>query len=152
MTKENVIIQNTENERVKNFWEENNIKISNDFYSGKSKRLDYMTADTTETDEYIILRSYNTIIATIDKATGTYYDYLEYVYGFTATSSKHLSRFTSKYRKYIRKIYRYKNISSDDYFKAYYGESPITGELITKREAKKENIPLYRLVRTDIEC
>ena len=111
-----------------------------------------MTADTTETDEYIILRSYGTIIATIDKATGTYYDFLEYVYGFTATSSKHLSRFTSKYRSYVRKIYRYKNISCDDYFKAYYGQSAITGELLTKREAKKENIPLYNLIRTGIEC
>lgn len=61
--------------------------------SEKRKRLDNCTAWIYENDNYYVLQSYNTIIAFIDKTTNTLYDVLRYVYGYTATSAKHISKF-----------------------------------------------------------
>lgn len=44
-----------------------------------------------------VLRSYDTIIAVIDHTTDTLYDFLRYVYGYTATSAKHISKFDNDY-------------------------------------------------------
>ena len=53
----------------------------------------------TETGEvlYAVLTSYNTVVAIIDYATDTLYDFLRYVYGYTATSAKHISKFSEDY-------------------------------------------------------
>ena len=47
-----------------------------------------------ETDNYYILRSYNTMVAVIDKKSDTLVDMLRGVYGYTATSAKHISKFS----------------------------------------------------------
>lgn len=57
------------------------------------QRLDYCSAYTYETENYIVLISYHTLIAFIEKSTHTLYDVLRYVYGYTATSAKHISKF-----------------------------------------------------------
>lgn len=44
-----------------------------------------------------VLRSYDTIIAVIDHTTDTLYDFLRYVYGYTATSAKHIAKFDHDY-------------------------------------------------------
>lgn len=44
-----------------------------------------------------VLRSYNTIIAIIDHTTDTLYDFLRYVYGYTATSAQHIAKFYHDY-------------------------------------------------------
>ena len=64
-----------------------------------SKRLDTCTAWVKETENYYILQSYNTNIAFVDKATETLYDCLRYVYGYTATSAKHIAKF----RRYAKR-------------------------------------------------
>lgn len=46
---------------------------------------------------YYVLRSYRTIVAIIDTHTDTLYDFLRYVYGFTATSAQHISKFNHDY-------------------------------------------------------
>lgn len=46
---------------------------------------------------YIVLRSYRTVIALIDTRTNTLYDFLRYVYGYTATSAQHISKFARDY-------------------------------------------------------
>lgn len=56
-------------------------------------RLDYCTAWTTENQDYEYLMSYNTIIATHDKKRDITVDMLRNVYGYTATSAKHISKF-----------------------------------------------------------
>lgn len=57
-------------------------------------RLDYCTAETFGVGyRYTALRSYNTIVAFYDYETDTLYDVLSYVYGYTATSAKHISKF-----------------------------------------------------------
>lgn len=58
------------------------------------RRLDYCTAETFKVgSRYTTLRSYNTIVAFYDHETDTLYDVLRYVYGYTATSAKHIAKF-----------------------------------------------------------
>ena len=47
--------------------------------------------------KWFVLRSYNTIVAIIDCQTGVLYDFLRLVYGYTATSAKHISKFAHDY-------------------------------------------------------
>ncbi len=57
------------------------------------ERLDHCTAWTADIGDYEVLRSYETLIAMIHKPTGVMYDVLRYVYGYTATSAKHIAKF-----------------------------------------------------------
>ena len=66
-------------------------------YEGKWKRLRSCTAEVNHTNRFVILRSYNTLVAFIDKNTDTLYDVLRLVYGYTATSSKHIAKFNHDY-------------------------------------------------------
>lgn len=61
------------------------------------KRLRSCSAVVMEFPEYYALQSYNTIIAIIDRRTDTLYDFLRYVYGYTATSAQHISKFEDDY-------------------------------------------------------
>ena len=61
------------------------------------ERLYYCFADTCKTKNYIILRSYYTIVAVIDMNSSTCYDNLRKVYGFTRVSAQHIEKFQSKY-------------------------------------------------------
>ena len=61
------------------------------------KRLRSCTACVYETSSYYILRSYSTCIAVIEKSTDTLYDCLRSVYGYTATSAQHISKFDKDY-------------------------------------------------------
>lgn len=60
-------------------------------------RLRSCSAQVLTTEHYHFLRSYNTIIAFIDKNTDTCYDVLRYVYGYTATSGHHIAKFRQDY-------------------------------------------------------
>lgn len=72
------------------------------------KRLRSCTAWVYETKNYYILKSYNTFIGCIDKATGVTYDSLRYSYGYTSTSAQHISKFTHDYGN--GKRYTFRNI------------------------------------------
>lgn len=61
------------------------------------KRLRSSSAYVIETDNYYLLRSYNTIVAVIDKHNNICYDALRHVYGYTATSAHHISKFCADY-------------------------------------------------------
>lgn len=61
------------------------------------KRLRTCKAVVVETENYYILQSYRTTVAVIDKRTDTLYDVLRYVYGYTATSAQHISKFEKDY-------------------------------------------------------
>lgn len=73
----------------------NETREADEFIS--SCRLRSCSADVLITAKYYILRSYNTIIAFIDRETDTLYDVLRYVYGYTATSAKHIAKFNTDY-------------------------------------------------------
>ena len=55
------------------------------------------SARVGETENFYILRSYRTIIAAIDKRDDTLVDFLRLVYGYTATSAQHISKFSKDY-------------------------------------------------------
>lgn len=50
-----------------------------------------------ETVNYFVLKSYNTIVAFIDKTTGEKFDILRKVYGYTSTSAQHITKFFRDY-------------------------------------------------------
>lgn len=61
------------------------------------KRLRTCTAEVAETENYYILRSYNTLVACIEKSTDTLADVLRLVYGYTSTSARHIAKFSHDY-------------------------------------------------------
>ena len=63
------------------------------------ERLRSCTAWVEETESYYRLRSYSTLIAVIAKDTDTLFDCLRTVYGYTATSAQHISKFDKDYGK-----------------------------------------------------
>ena len=66
-------------------------------YITGGKKLRNCSAVVFELERYYVLKSYSTIIAIIDKETDTLYDFLRYVYGYTATSAQHISKFEKDY-------------------------------------------------------
>lgn len=66
---------------------------------GESKRvkLNHCQAEVIWTIHYEILCSYNTIIACIEKSSGTLVDVLRTEYGFTTTSAQHIAKFSRQY-------------------------------------------------------
>ena len=63
-----------------------------------------------ETSNYIYLRSYNTIVAIIDKNELIFYDVLRMVYGYTATSCQHITKFKRDYKDSYIESYAYRDI------------------------------------------
>lgn len=63
------------------------------------KRLRTCNAEVYESRNYYILKSYNTIIACIDKNNDILVDALRTEYGYTSTSSQHISKFEKDYCK-----------------------------------------------------
>ena len=63
-------------------------------------------ANVFESEYFYFLMSYNTVVAVINKDTGVCIDFLRLVYGYTATSAGHISKFCKDYN--ATTIYRYK--------------------------------------------
>ena len=70
------------------------------------KQLRKCQADVFETEHAYYLMSYKTVIAIISKHTHECFDFLRLVYGYTATSAQHISKFCKDYG--ATTIYRYK--------------------------------------------
>lgn len=64
------------------------------------KQLRSCSAEVITTDNYYYLRSYNTIVAIINRETGELFDVLRFVYGYTSTSAQHISKFSHDYGAY----------------------------------------------------
>ena len=62
-----------------------------------TKPLRTCNAKVIETKNFYLLKSYNTFIAAIEKRTDTLSDVLRIVYGYTATSAQHISKFEKDY-------------------------------------------------------
>ena len=73
--------------------------ITNDyrFHTDNGTRLRRCTATVYESETAYYLRSFDTLIAWIDKASDTLYDALRLVYGYTATSAQHIAKFSKDY-------------------------------------------------------
>lgn len=64
---------------------------------GEGKRLRTCQAYVYETPSFYVLRSYNTVVAIIDKSSDICYDFLRGVYGYTSTSAQHIAKFDNDY-------------------------------------------------------
>lgn len=82
----------------------------------KYKRLRRCTAWVFETENFYLLKSYDTIIAAIDKRSNVCVDVLRDVYGYTSTSAQHIAKFFNDYAFTIGKcrsdlkIFTYRDI------------------------------------------
>ena len=74
---------------------------------GYTDRLYTCNASYFYTPNYIVLRSYRTIVAVID-TNGVCYDFLRKVYGYTATTAQHITKFARKF-EVVKKL-TYKDI------------------------------------------
>ena len=105
-------IQESMNEYV----EKNYEKMTEDFHEKFSHsfqewtRLRNCQAFIIETPNYIVLKSYNTIVAFIDKMTCQKFDVLRMVYGYTSTSCQHINKFFKDYGDYRVNVYTYRDI------------------------------------------
>lgn len=66
-------------------------------YPSTIEQLNKCNAMIFNTEKYLILQSYQTIVAAIDKENETCYDWLRLVYGYTATSVRQIRKFMNKY-------------------------------------------------------
>lgn len=64
---------------------------------GIVKQLRSCSAKVYTFESCYVLRSYGTFVAAIDRNTGEAYDFLRKVYGYTATSAQHISKFFHDY-------------------------------------------------------
>ena len=64
------------------------------------KQLYRCSADWTVLGDWVILRSYSTIVAAYNRETDELFDFLRMVYGYTATSAQHITKF----RNYCRSV------------------------------------------------
>lgn len=62
-------------------------------------RLRTCQAYVYETPSFYVLRNYNTVVAIIDKSSDICYDFLIAVYGYTNTSTQHISKFDKDYAR-----------------------------------------------------
>ena len=86
---------------------ENSINLEMESYGVRRiGQLRTCKASVYETKNWFILRSYRTIVAAIHKDTHIGYDFLRYVYGYTATSAQHIYKFFADYD--ADKIYTYR--------------------------------------------
>lgn len=75
----------------------------------KVGRLRTCNATVYENERYIVLISYTTTVAFIDKQEQKAYDILRLVYGYTSTSAQHIAKFFNDYA-YGYERYRYYDI------------------------------------------
>lgn len=61
------------------------------------ERLRTCSAYVCKLKRFYILKSYSTIVAVIDTEDDICYDFLRKVYGYTATSAQHISKFQHDY-------------------------------------------------------
>ena len=85
------------------------------FHSHES-RLRTCTASVGYTDNYIYLRSYNTIVCIIDLKLLEAYDILRTEYGYTSTSAQHISKFLHDYSVYYNRVFRTDHDKNGKYY------------------------------------
>lgn len=86
--------------------ERDNTPYSRTVASQTLDRLNTCQAWTYEDGHFVVLISYNTEVACIDRRTRICYDYLRKVYGYTATSAQHISKFMKKFGSNKKVTYR----------------------------------------------
>ena len=108
--------------------------VEESFKNGATwKRLYYCSAWTAETEEFIILKSYRTIVAIYDKESKILYDILRVIYGYTSTSAQHISKF--RHMLDIKKSIRVDSLMDSDDSDIYESEE-VNNERIQARDRR----------------
>ena len=76
------------------------------WHKAKIEQLNHCQATVFDSENYLLLRSYQTVVAGIDKKTGNCYDWLRLVYGYTATSAQHIRKFSTQYGNGVVKSWK----------------------------------------------
>lgn len=93
------------NREVLSSWEQAK-KVWNTIPDGVTvTRIDYCKCGYVRCGSYIFLISYNTLVAYI-QGDGVLFDILRLVYGYTATSAKHIAKFRNKFHHVSELTYR----------------------------------------------
>lgn len=79
-------------------------------YWYNAERLRSCQACVYETENYFVLKSYETIVAFIDKNTSQKFDILRKVYHYTSTSAQHIAKFFADYGNFRVSTYTYRDI------------------------------------------
>ena len=77
---------------------------------GTMAQLNNCKAFMYDTPDYIILKSYRTIVAFIDKRDMALYDFSRYVYGYTHATSQHIAKFARKYNIEAENRYTWREV------------------------------------------
>ena len=93
MKKAEQYLINDECERVYHIICKELSKISAKDIAKSFHRLNKCQAEFCVTENFVILKSYDTIVACVDMRWNVGYDFLRMVYGYTATSAQHISKF-----------------------------------------------------------
>lgn len=86
----------------KDLWDSISKGVSRPTRLRSCKAIVYHTIDS----EFIVLQSYNTIVAFIDLETREAFDILRTQYGYTLTSARHIRKFFEDYESEIQRVYR----------------------------------------------
>ena len=76
----------------------------------KIGRLRTCQATVYETNRYLVLVSYKTVVALIKLEDMTLYDFSRYVYGYTATTAQHIAKFANEYDVTASDRYTWKEV------------------------------------------
>ena len=141
MKKTDVLNQLSENARANDIFNRAISELDGMKWSErKYKKFRSCSAETVETENYILLRSYSTYIAALDKRTDTLADVLRTEYGYTSTSAQHVAKFARAFgsgKWGAAHMLRSYDLSREDLAKLYYLTSP-DGNILTLREARRE--------------
>lgn len=74
------------------------------------ERLRTCQAMVYETEHFFILKSYDTFVAVVCKIDNSRIDVLRYVYGYTATSAQHITKFFNDFTPCNSPRYTYRDI------------------------------------------
>lgn len=88
------------NAYVKNTVNDINALLRTSYAPIKWHQLYRCSADTCSVGDWLLLKSYSTIVAAYNVNTGEMFDFLRLVYGYTSTSAQHIAKF----RKFCRDI------------------------------------------------
>lgn len=91
-------------------------------------RLRTCSAWVYETEHFYVLKSYNTFVASYNKETHEFIDFLRYVYGFTSTSAQHIAKFHIDFARKANSCLTYYEIPSKWQKKI---DDEITGQLFS---------------------
>lgn len=94
-------MKKAEQERINNYILKNydvfKDEQADQYWNYEHTNLRRCSASVYKTNDFIVLKSYNTVVAFINIHTGELFDILRYVYGYTATSAQHISKFAHDY-------------------------------------------------------